>query len=565
MYRDRVREIRKAAAAPTLEDMRRERKGLPAKLSRLITYLVNNLFNCNLTATLAWSKAEINDHRLWAAFSDATGWSLAKYIEKRRLEIAVRMMQLAPDLELARISYALGYDCHGTFVRQYKKWLGKTPAKARRGPRSPALDLLEVWRYLCGELDAEAAWRVHEMGVRLYPAFEKRLRERYGQTAGGPQLEINGGRIEQLTAEGLWQELRGLPFEEQKRSLRGVRFHSRALFDLLRKKSREEGRRDRRRGVEVAELALVSLVGSEDIFGEQIHDLRALGWASLGNAHRRALDLPAACAAINETHDHWAKAKVSHDPLVAAEIKLLEGTLRMCQRSYDAALELVDRAGLLFRSAADADGQIKALTQRASICGYAGRPDESIVALQQALTLLEQTEDPYLAFGVWGNMANAQARVGRYSEASKSLERARASHAALDYPVGAFELKWVDGNIKDGLGDLESAMRLYVESRAGFARTREPGCFSLASLDLAVLYARSDDWREVMHVASETIPILESLRLHEQTLAAVRLLADAAQEQELTDALLREVRDHLQQDPLTRMAQNEDRELFPVL
>ncbi|MCP4005136.1 MAG: hypothetical protein GY725_13155, partial [bacterium] len=72
MYKDRVHEIREIAAAPTLEDMRRQRKELSSKLSKLMTYLVNHLFNSNLTATLAWSKVEITDHTLSVAFRDAT-------------------------------------------------------------------------------------------------------------------------------------------------------------------------------------------------------------------------------------------------------------------------------------------------------------------------------------------------------------------------------------------------------------------------------------------------------------------------------------------------------------
>ncbi len=73
-----------------------------------------------------------------------------------------------------------------------------------------------------------------------------------------------------------------LPFETQEREIRRHVFHSTALFDLLRRRLREEGLEDRRRGIRLGELALVSLERSEPVFGERIHDLRALGWAWLG-------------------------------------------------------------------------------------------------------------------------------------------------------------------------------------------------------------------------------------------------------------------------------------------
>ncbi len=565
MYRDRVQEALKIAAAPTLEEMRALRKTLPPKLAKLVTYLVNHLFDLKLTATLAWERAGITDHSLSPAFHQATGRTLSRYIERRRLEVADRMIRNASGVELGWISLAVGYEHHGTFLNAYGRWLEETPTAARRDPGPPEIDYL-VWRRgWRGRLDEEEAWGVCEAWVRVYPSLEERLRERYGSAAEEPWIEVDGARHERWSAEGYWQELRGLAFGEQLQRIRRVRFHSTAFFDLLRKRSREQGRRDRRRGVELAELALASLEGCDDIFGERMHDLRALGWAWLSNAHRLALDLPAASAAFEQSDMNWSAARAPHEPRVAAEIDFLRGTLRMCQRSYDAALELVDRSGALSRLAADLKGQIQALTQRAAICGYAGRPEESIVALEKAVDLLETLDDPYLAFAVWGNLANAQARAGQYSAASESLERARALHGGLDYPAGVFELEWVEGNIEDGLGNLQSAERLYVEARRGFARARESGCFSLASLDLAVLYTHLDAWPKVKEIAVQTLPILRSLQLHEETVAAVSLLAEATAKQELTAALLGEARDRLERDPLTRIAKNEDRDSYPVL
>jgi hypothetical protein len=97
---------------------------------------------------------------------------------------------------------------------------------------------------------------------------------------------VDGGDYERFRADQLWQRIRALPFADQKRDVRDHLFRSTVLFDLLRKKSREEGRKDREQGVEIARLALVSLERHEEVFGDRIHDLRALGWeaACLGGA-----------------------------------------------------------------------------------------------------------------------------------------------------------------------------------------------------------------------------------------------------------------------------------------
>lgn len=189
---DRVLEALEIAAAPTLEDMRSDRKALPRRLSRLMTYLVNHLFDLQLNATRAWRKAGIRDHSLSTTFRATTGMTLRRYIERRRLEVADRMV-LAGDVKIGRISLAVGYDHHGTFVAAYKKWFEELPSEARRKPGPPEIDYLRWRRGVRGELDPEAAWHVHEKWLRLYPSVEKRLRERFRQAGVEPRIEVDGG------------------------------------------------------------------------------------------------------------------------------------------------------------------------------------------------------------------------------------------------------------------------------------------------------------------------------------------------------------------------------------
>jgi hypothetical protein len=61
-----------------------------------------------------------------------------------------------------------------------------------------------------------------------------------------------------------------------------------ALFELLSEKSREHGRRDRQRVVELAELALASVEACAEALGDRAIEMRALGWARLANALRLA-------------------------------------------------------------------------------------------------------------------------------------------------------------------------------------------------------------------------------------------------------------------------------------
>ncbi len=553
MSRDRVLKALKAAARPTLKAMRADRKKLSPRLRPLITYVARHLFEPSLNATKAWAAAAANDHSLSAAFKAATGHTLRAYIERRRLEVADRML-MTTDFEVGWISWAVGYEHHDRFASAYSRWLEELPSEARRKPRPQEIDYLTWRRSLRRELDLDSMWKVQKRWLRLYPEIEDRLREHFA--AAGEREVVDGARHVQRSAAGIWWELRELPFEEQRRRLRRVQFRSTALFDLLREESRKQGRKDRRRGIELARLALESLEASADAFGELIHDLRALGWAWLGNAYVLALDLAAADAAFEKADAEWGVARAEQDDLVLARICNLKGTLRMFQRRYDEALKLVDRARSLFQFGMAPKGEARALIQRAAILGYCDEPEESIVTLEEAKRLLEAglAKDTYLVFTVTGNLANILARLGRYGPASDYLAKAKDELAQLDLSVGPSQLLWIEGDIKLGFGEFQAAGDLYVEARRGFADAAEWSSFALTSLDLAILASERRDWDRVVEVTAEAVPILGSARLHPETLAAVDLLAKAVHAGHVRGRLLRKARELLQKDPLTRLA-----------
>ncbi len=59
---------------------------------------------------------------------------------------------------------------------------------------------------------------------------------------------------------------------------------------------------------------------------------------------------------------------------------------------------------------------------------------------------------------------------------------------------------------------------------------------------------------EALGLTAEVVPILESRRLYEETLAAVGLLGQAIERGEVAGSLLREVRDAVLRDPLIALS-----------
>ena len=545
------RDAFQAAAQATRARIRRERARAPGALKKVFTVLAAKLFHPPLNADQAWKAAGIRDHALRAVFKDATGTPLSRYIAAARIEVAAVLMTTT-DLDLATISLEVGYTYHPTFAENYKRLKGKLPSQVEREPlASPVIDDTTSLKAGRGLLSEEELDLYLEDLLRIYPEAPRTIRTRASEDAEPePRIQIDGARSEQLAAEGLWREIRDLPFDEQRRQVRRYLFGSTVLFDLLCKVSRRESFNDRRRGVELAELALVSLEGSDQVFGTRIHDLRALGWAWLGNAHRLALDFTAAAAAFEQADREWSVPRPQSEPLVLANLCCLKGVLRMMRRDYVAAAEALDRSCSLFQQSDQVRDEALALIHRGRVHIYAGKLREAIADLREAAGLIDEGDEKELAFAIYGNLANALVRAGQAEGAEKELRRARQLNREIEDPLGTPKLDWIEGDLGELRGDFEKARRLYLRVRASFRDADELRYFGMVSVDLMTIHSLLGDWKPVEMLASETLPILGSLSLHTETLAAVGLLAQAVEAQNLSRRLLSEFRQTLRQDPL---------------
>ncbi len=546
---DPYRDAFKAAAEATRARIRRDRARAPRVLKRVFTVVASMLFHPELNATEAWKAAGVKDRALGTVFKACTGVTLKQYIEARRIEVADVLMAIT-DLNLFSISEKIGYIHYPTFVDAYKRQKDKLPSEVAREHLTPALiddaTSLKVGR---GLLDDDAVVRHMEDLLRIYPTVTGRV-----QIGACPNPEpliiVDGARDDRLKAEDLWRKIRDLPFAEQCQKVRRYRFSSTVLFDLLRKKSRLEGRKKRQRGIELAKLALVSLERSDRVFEERIHDLRALGWAWLANALMLALDFAAAAAAFEQADGEWSKPREQPDLLVLAHICNLKGTLRMMRREYVVATEELDRSCALFRQSGQTREEARALIQRATIHGYAGKLSESIEDLREAMGLIDEDEDKELAFAVRGCLANTMARAGEFQSAAEELDLARQLNSAIHDPLGTPKLDCIDGLINENRSDLEAAQRFYQAARKGFSDADEMRYFGLVSVDLMTIHSQQGEWERVGDLASKTLPILTSMQLHSETVAAVGLLVEAVEADTLSPLILKDLRVALRQDPL---------------
>jgi hypothetical protein len=107
-------------------------------------------------------------------------------------------------------------------------------------------------------------------------------------------------------------------------------------------------------------------------------------------------------------------------------------------------------------------------------------------------------------------------------------------------------LSWLRGKIAAGLGDTGEAERLFRETRDGFVRQGNGYDAAMASLDLALLYLKEGRTAEVQPLAAEMVALFEAQEVHREALAAVLLFQEAAQREEVTVGMVREVAGRLE-------------------
>ncbi|MCP4006900.1 MAG: helix-turn-helix domain-containing protein, partial [bacterium] len=178
---------------------------------------------------------------VFRAFTEGLG--LKQYIEARRIEVAAVLI-LITNLDLDSISEKIGYTHYPTFTEAYKRQKKILPSGVvREHLPPPEVDDGTSLRAGRGLLTVDAFVRYVEDLMPLYQGAEKDVHIGPCPDPEPLIVIVDGAADDLMKAEDLWRKIRDLPFDEQCRMVRGYRFGSTVLFDLLRKQSLLEGRK----------------------------------------------------------------------------------------------------------------------------------------------------------------------------------------------------------------------------------------------------------------------------------------------------------------------------------
>jgi tetratricopeptide (TPR) repeat protein len=405
-------------------------------------------------------------------------------------------------------------------------------------------------RWLSGGLE-------HEEMLRLViPHFLARCpvcRERREEIAR-MQKEVGHWNEEVVVLEGqeapeLWERLAERPYAEQLRTVEEDEgLHAWGLCQLLLKRSREAVFNDPGEAVELANLALRVVRHLGTAYDPNwVMDLRARCFAYLGNARRVLGELRSADDAFVKAQRCLARSS-SGNSEIQAEVLSLTSSLRRAQRRLDEALELIDRALVLYRGSGELKDIGKSLLKKAKILEEIGELIPAIDLLRAATAEIDRSSEPRLFTYARYNLLGCLIQAGQIDEAERLLPEVRDSLRDNTKELDQIRLRWVEGNVDFALGRLGPAEAAFREVQHEFLERRMGYDAALVSLDLALLFTQEGCVEDLKRLAAELMPVFESRDVHREAIVALLMFQRACEEEKLTVELVRQFAEYLRRE-----------------
>jgi tetratricopeptide (TPR) repeat protein len=309
---------------------------------------------------------------------------------------------------------------------------------------------------------------------------------------------------------------------------------------------------------EALELAELALFIAERIPGEEAGRLWLQGysWAHVSNARRVCNDLPGAEQAILRARKLWDVGVPTDSPgSNGVWLPWIEATLRRAQRRFPEALTRIGEA--LALDSGELRGQI--LLSKSAIYQILGDPEGSAAALSEAAPLIDPVQEPRLAFGVSFNLLVDLCHLGRFGEAERLLPQVRTLAERLEEELDLTRVVWLGAKVAGGLGRTDEARAAFEQARQVFNRRKLAYDYALMSLELGLLLLEQARTGEVKALAEEMLPIFRTQKVERESLAALRLFCEAAQQETATAELARRLIRFLyraQHDPELRFTED---------
>jgi tetratricopeptide (TPR) repeat protein len=357
------------------------------------------------------------------------------------------------------------------------------------------------------------------------------------------------GRTAESTPEELLAELTPLAREEQVRWIMTYsRFANPRLVQKLAEMSDAVRYESTSRMLHLADLArlaaeacTIAIAGS----APKLADLRSLSWRQYANALRVS-------ARMREAEDAFAKAlqfceEGTGDPPLRATLLTRLGSLRYFQRRFDEAIALDDEAIRIYSELGENRSVVPIMVHKAIAQIYAGEPAPAVRALNRAIPLIGNEDDPHLLLAACMNLVVAYLALGEPEHALSLYFEARGLYQEFQDPLVALRVSWQEGRLLRELGHGQAAEEAFLRAREGFLERELLYEVAVVSLDLSEVYLQRGEIEKLHEAVAQMVPIFQALVVDREMIAALLQLQKADQQSRQAFELIRFLRSRLEQ------------------
>ncbi|HZF08223.1 MAG TPA: hypothetical protein VFE33_05470 [Thermoanaerobaculia bacterium] len=351
--------------------------------------------------------------------------------------------------------------------------------------------------------------------------------------------------------EVLLAELVPLDEREQIRSAGNEpRFASPQLVRWLVERSHASRYEDAEKMLHLALLAqtVAEACSTDSVGGERrLADLRSRAWGQLGNSLRVSGKLLEAEEAL-ATASRYCDAGTG-DPPTRARLFEQRASLQIFQRNFEKATEMADAAGRIYRDLEETHQLASTLVQKAIASLYAGKAQQAVSILNQAIPLIDQEEDPHLLLAACHNMVHGYIDLDQPEHALALYFKFHELYKEFKDALILLRASWEEGMLLRDLGHLRAAETALLRARKGFMERGLAYEVAVVSLDLAAVYVKLGAVEELKETVAETLPIFRSLRVGRETLAVLIQLQQVADQEHQALELIRVLATRLEHLP----------------
>jgi tetratricopeptide (TPR) repeat protein len=335
--------------------------------------------------------------------------------------------------------------------------------------------------------------------------------------------------LSQLRSGSLrWEDLPG----RQQRSL----LSSGSFVDYLLEKSYNLRSEDPQRMVSLAKAAcaLADSMTQRRYGRRVVADLRARAWAELANAYRLIDDFDEAERAFAKVSQFFSEGTRSK-PILARVLELMASYL-MDRRCFSEATEHLEESQKLYASCADGSGLERCLLKLALVLTLANEPEQAALTYWRLLRQMA-LDSPHLLIAVHGTALNL-VECGEPKAAKALLRRYRYVRLCRRAgKINVYRRFWLEGKIATALHEYSTAETKLNTARLAFLYVGQSYLSSLVTLDLAWIYARQGQRRQVVWLVDDMLRTFRALGIARESIASLLLLKKSCEQQRPIEAL----------------------------